>query len=64
MPSTRCQQSLEIVLAYILKNEGVRAVGMSGPCRVTERVPFLFTFYIDNDIVRLKYYRLFRLKTT
>ena len=30
----------------------------------TERVPFLFIFYIDDVIVRLKYYRLFRLKTT
>ena len=32
--------------------------------RATEIVPYLFTFYIDNVIVQLKYYRLFRPKTT
>ena len=50
--------------ACILINEGVRPVWMSGPYRVAELFHFLFTFYIDDVIVRLKYYRSFRLKTT
>ena len=72
MPSTRCQQSLEIVSGlYSDKwgsksclNEWTLLCHRAFSCARPERVPFLFTFYIDNVIVRLKYYRLFRLKTT
>ena len=32
--------------------------------RTTESAPFLFLFYIDDAVLRLKYYKLFRLKTT
>ena len=57
--------------ASILKNEGVRAIWISGPCRVTElfhahdlECLSCLPFYIDDFIVRLKYHWLFRLKTT
>ena len=69
MPSTR--QSLEIVSGLYSEKWGSKSSlnEWTLPCHrafscARPRLPFLFTFYIGDVIVRVKYYWLFRLKIT